>query len=523
MLTRSSHPRSGRPSQDGSVVMSANDRLRSASSAPDSRTIPCRHAGSGTKRGSREGRITTSPRGATGTATPGPSRSKVSADDQSGGGNSSVFVFVLDRHQQPLMPCHPARARELLTKGRAVVVRLHPFTIRLTDRTGGERQRVVLAIDPGSKITGFAVARQDGETRHALWLGELQHRGAQLRKKMQQRRNYRCRRRSANLRYRAARFLNRRRPDGWLPPSLQHRVDTTRTWVQRLQRYVPITQMAMELVRFDTQALQDPDITGIEYQQGTPFGYEVREYLLEKWGRQCVYCKKVDLALQIEHILPTSRGGTNRISNLTLACHDCNQKKGNRTASEFGHPAVQAQAQRPLKDAAAVNTTRQALYVALHSLGLPLETATGGRTKWNRNRLTLPKTHAIDALCVGTVETVRHWSLAALTIMATGRGAYQRTQVTTSGFPRSFRMRHKTVQGFRTGDLVNAVVSKGAHAGIYTGRVAVRATGRFNIKTATSTIQGIPHQWCWLLMRADGYSYVTNSARRKDAPHSRPK
>ena len=130
-------------------------------------------------------------------------------------------VFVLDRCGAPLMPCHPARARKLLGKGGAVVVRLHPFTIRLRDRVGGETQEVELKVDPGAKVTGLALVRDDGEV---LFLAEIEHRGARIRKAMQQRRNYRRRRRSANLRYRKKRFLNRR-SGRKLPPSLQSRVD----------------------------------------------------------------------------------------------------------------------------------------------------------------------------------------------------------------------------------------------------------------------------------------------------------
>jgi 5-methylcytosine-specific restriction endonuclease McrA len=297
-----------------------------------------RHAGSGTKRERRDRRDATYPRGATETANFSPSRLEGQPNGQSGMGNHSNRVFVLDARHHPLMPCHPARARELLAKGLAVVIRLHPFTIRLKRRMSGETQPVILGIDPGSQITDLALARTIVETRSTLWLGTLQHRGAHIRKKLEQRRRYRRRRRSANLRYRAPRFYNRRRREGWLPPSLQHRVDTTLSWVLRLQRLVPVSTVVMEIVKFDTQAFQNPDISGIVYQQGTLYGYEVREYLIEKWGRQCVYCHKTNLALQLEHIIPTSRGGTNRITNLTLACERCNQEKGSQTSTEFGHP-----------------------------------------------------------------------------------------------------------------------------------------------------------------------------------------
>ncbi|HAO02349.1 MAG TPA: HNH endonuclease, partial [Halomonas sp.] len=105
-----------------------------------------------------------------------------------------------------------------------------------------------------------------------------------------------------------------------LAPSLQHRVDTVMAWVNRLSKSAPITGISQELVRFDTQKLESPEISGVEYQQGTLLGYEVREYLLEKWGRKCAYCGTADTPLEIEHVVPRSRGGSNRVSNLTLSC-----------------------------------------------------------------------------------------------------------------------------------------------------------------------------------------------------------
>ena len=404
----------------------------------------------------------------------------------------------------------------MLRKGRAVVVRMYPFTIRIKDRVGGTMQPVSLKLDPGSKTTGVAVAREDEDKTEALWLGEITHRGAQIRKSLEQRGGYRRRRRNANLRHRAPRFNNRRTPEGRLMPSLRHRVDNVVSWTRRLMRWCPITRIAMELVRFDMQAMQNPEIRGVEYQRGALFGYEVREYLLEKWGRKCAYCGAEGVPLQVEHIQPKARGGSNRVSNLALACRPCNEQKGARPVEEFlrGKPEVLrrvlAQAKVSLKDAAAVNATRWTLWRALKATGLPLETGSGGRTKYNRCRLGVPKTHALDALCVGRVEAVSGWQIPTLAIRATGRGAYRRTQVTASGFPRGYLMRKKTVFGFRTGDMVVASVPTGKKAGIHRGRVAVRETGSFNIQTSAGVVQGIGHKRCRLRMRADGYGYQTN-------------
>lgn len=338
------------------------------------------------------------------------------------------MVFVLDRKQRPLMPCTEKRARLLLERRRAVVHRLYPFTIRLKDRLVEEsaRQPVGVKWDPGSKTTGMAVVRReetpDGPVDHVLFLVELVHRSDAVRERMRKRAACRRRRRVANLRYRAPRIVNRRRPDGWLPPSLKSRVHHVLTWANRVRRLAPVTFVEMELVKFDTQALQHPEISGVAYQRGELCGYEVWEYLLEKFGRRCAYCGAEGVPLEQDHVIPRSRGGTDRVSNLAVSCRPCNQAKGDRTAAEFGHPEVQAQAKAPLRDAAAVNATRWAIWNGLRALGGEMRAWTGGRTKWNRHRLGLPKTHALDAVCVGELAGVSGADSPVLVITALGRG-----------------------------------------------------------------------------------------------------
>lgn len=440
---------------------------------------------------------------------------------------SQAYVFVLDTHGVPLQPCSPARARKLLAKGRAVIARRTPFTIRLKDRTVAESEvdGVEVGIDPGSKHTGIAVfTTQAGERRGRFSL-QLDHRGAQIRKKMDQRANYRRRRRSANLRYRAARFENRTRPAGWLPPSLKHRVDTTTAWVDRLSRWAPVRAVHVERAAFDTHALSAGKLLeGVEYQQGTLHGFEVREYLLAKFGRSCVYCGATNVPLNIDHVRPRSRGGSDRVANLVLACIPCNQAKGNTPAEEFlaGKPKilarVLARAKAPLRDAAAVNATRWALWRALDQR-LPTHVGSGGRTKFNRTRNQLPKSHALDALAVGKVEAITHTVDTVLVAGCAGRGSYTRTRPDKHGFPRLRLPRSKRFFSFATGDLVRAVVPKGKKAGTHIGRVAVRATGSFNITTAQGTVQGINHRHVRLLQRADGYAYTV---RKEKGVSSRP-
>jgi RRXRR protein/HNH endonuclease len=296
---------------------------------------------------------------------------------------------------------------------------------------------------------------------------------------------------------------------------LASRISNTLTWVHRLRRWSPVGAISLELVKFDMQKMENPEISGVEYQQGTLEGYEIREYLLEKWGRKCAYCRATNVPLQIEHIVPTIRDGSNRVSNLTIACQPCNDAKGTRTAEEFGHPEIQAQARAPLRDAAAVNATRWALFHRLVQTGLPMETGTGGRTKWNRTTRELPKTHWTDAACVGasTPASLRVAGIVPLRISATGRHARQMCRTNAYGFPDKAPKATSVVGGLRTGDIVRAVVAASSiKAGVYVGRIAVRATGSCNITTANGTVQGVHVRYCRPLQRGDGYTYTKGAA-----------
>jgi 5-methylcytosine-specific restriction endonuclease McrA len=236
-------------------------------------------------------------------------------------------VFVVDSERKPLNPVHPGRARRLLTDRKAAVLRRFPFTIILKGAVpDAQTDPLRVKIDPGSKTTGLAMVND--VSGDVVWAAELSHRGQQIVQNLDNRRMYRRSRRQRHTRYRQPRFHKRRRSAGWLPPSRASRIRNVVTWVQRLQRYAPIAALSQELTKFDTQALQDPEISGVEYQQGTLAGYELREYLLEKWERRCAYCRRADLPLHVEHIVSKARGGSNRVSNLTLACESCNQQKG---------------------------------------------------------------------------------------------------------------------------------------------------------------------------------------------------
>lgn len=440
------------------------------------------------------------------------------------------------------MPCHPARARQLLSRGRATLVRRVPCVIRLSDRmaTQSAVQPLAVGLDPGSKASGVALMRIDQTgAQIPLFAAELWHRGPQIHKALQQRAGYRRRRRSAHCRYRPARFLNRRRVAGWLPPSVVHRVHSLRTWVLRLARWCPVVEVHMEVNSFDTQLMQDPDISGPEYQHGTLYGFEIKEYLRSRHGGACAYCgrpkKGEKLQMEVDHLIPRRLGGSDRVSNLVWSCHECNHDLKGRLAPEAWLSDLQSYTdelnkirarnlknlmagRRPsLRDAAVMNACRYRLRAEL-AAALPHVRVQGwsaARTAWNRQQLQVPKTHAIDACCVGergsrVVWRHGHDALKPLKIIAVGHGSRQVIRPDRSGFPRASRAKmpifkaHNGIS-YRTHDLVVATTPCGRRL----SSIAIRASGSFHLRGVSRpyTLTNLSHRHCRLVQRHDGYRY----------------
>jgi 5-methylcytosine-specific restriction endonuclease McrA len=429
------------------------------------------------------------------------------------------FVFLVDTTKKPLNPVHPGQARLLLKQGKAAVFRRYPFTLILkAARSDVTPEPLLLKIDPGSKTTGLAIVNDANGT--VVWAAELTQRGEQVRKHQADRRAVRRSQRRRKTCYRKTRFDHRRRKPGWLPPLLVSRIASVTARVSRLRRRCPLAALSQELVRFDSQLMQNPVVTGVEYQQGTLAGYETREYLLENWQWRCAYCKQADVPLAIEHLRPRARGASNRVSNLALSCPHCNQRKGTQTTAEFGFPELQAQAQVPLKNAAAANATRWVLHERLTATGLPVESGTGGRTKLNCTLRNLPKTYWTDAACVGasTPEVLQVGEVQPLFIEAPGWHSRQMCLMDKPGFPRARAKQQSPVKGFHTADMARAVVSQGVKVGTCVGRVAVRTKGSFNEASSTGTVQGIAARYCHLVQQRDGSRYAKGGSDSSPSP-----
>lgn len=351
----------------------------------------------------------------------------------SGKSGQNTRVFVLNMRGTPLMPTTPRKARKLLEQNNAKVMQRTPFTIQLLYATGETKQDVTLGIDPGYSYIGFS-AVSDGKE---LIAGEVTLR-RDIKKLLEQRSSYR-RKRRGRLWHRKPRFDNRGKDKGWLAPSIQHKLDSHIKSVDRIKSILPITNVVVEVATFDQQKMQNPEISGTEYQQGDLQGYAVREYLLEKWQRKCAYCGKTDVPLEVEHIIPKSRGGSNRVSNLTIACHDCNQAKGNQTAEEFGHPGIQAKAKKPLKAAAFMNIVKKKLVSILDC-----DITYGYITKHDRIKLDLEKSHVNDAFVIaGGVDQVRSEYTYTITLKRRNKRSIQMNR---KGFKPSIRRQRYSLQ-----------------------------------------------------------------------------
>ena len=312
------------------------------------------------------------------------------------------LIYVQNSEGQPLMPTRRHnKVWYWLRTGRAHLVRRQPFTIQLRLATTNYTQPATVGVDTGSQTVGIA-AITNGEV---ICQAEV-HLRTDIKEKLDRRRQYRQNRRGRKTRYRSARFANRRRKAGWLSPTVRSKAQATIKAVWWITSLLPVHQVNVEAGSFDTQKMHHPEISGRQYQQGQLEGYLLREYLLTKCKRQCSYCGARDVPLQIEHLTPKSRGGTDRASNLTISCAPCNLKKGKQTAEEFGFPQMQAQAKMPLKDVAHVSSMKTAVVTGLQEqFGYDQVSITFGyETKYKRIQvLSLPKSHTNDAVAIACV------------------------------------------------------------------------------------------------------------------------
>ena len=413
-------------------------------------------------------------------------------------------VPVIDEAHHPLAPCSPRRARILVQQDKAHGRHRNGVYYLTLHRTIPQEsiQSSSLMIDLGKSFTGIAIVRDDEQHNRAiLFCTTIRHRN-DIQKRMTQRASFR-RNRRGRLRFRKPRFSNRRRKPGWLPPSLRSRLDNTLTWIDRLTGLIAISEIHVETTQFDAQRLRNPEVHGKDYQQGQLYQTTLRAFVIHRDNSTCRYCGKKTKPVELDHVIPRSLSGPNTPWNLVVACHKCNQRKGNKSLAEFLKPRpqrladIEAQLQKPLASAAHMNVIIPALLNRLHQQGVPVTEHDAAQTAANRQTLNVKKDHHIDAAVLGEPTTLHGVPSHILSIKASGRGQRKRIIPGKSGTPRSqhwpaycrlspserrkiptpgHKNRRKRIDGIGTGDLVQIQHASGtvrSHATPYRNRVSI--------------------------------------------------
>ena len=307
-------------------------------------------------------------------------------------------VFVLNMRGEPLMPCSPRKARILLRDGKAKIFGYEPFTIQLLTATGETAQEVHVGVDTGAKHIGLAVVSEG----KVLYAAEIELR-QDIKSLLKTRRDLRRGRRFRNTRYREARFLNRRRPDGWLPPSLESRVHAHFKWIDRFCGLLPNPVLHIEAGKFDSAKMINPNISGVQYQQGPAAGYyDVRYFVLARDEYTCQVCKKKGRILQTHHIIFRSSGGTNRADNLITVCTDCHTHAAHQPGGILYKWQQKKKKVRQYKEPPFMNTLRRRLFERYPNACFTY----GSVTTPARNALGLEKSHINDAIAISGTSSV---------------------------------------------------------------------------------------------------------------------
>jgi len=384
-----------------------------------------------------------------------------------------MFVYVINKHGEALMPCKPRKARMLLKQKKAKVVKRTPFTIQLLHGSSGYKQDISLGVDAGTKHIGLSATTE----KKVLFEGEVQLR-TDIQKLLATKREFRRARRNRKTRYRMPRFLNRKKDKGWLAPSVQHKVDSHIKLIDRVHDILPIKHITVEVAQFDIQKIKNPHIEGVEYQQGAQLGFwNVREYVLFRDKHTCQRCKgkKKDKILNVHHIESRQTGGDSPSNLITLckACHHHIHKKG------LEHTIKRSE--KSLRDTSQMTVMRWFIYNGLKEIYPHAKLTYGYITKNTRTKNNLEKSHMVDARCISgnPLATESDTTYLYKQVRKNNRQLHKATIL--KGGVRKANKAERFVKGFQ---LFDKVLFKGQECFIF-GR---RKTGYFDLRLLDGTI-----------------------------------
>lgn len=308
-------------------------------------------------------------------------------------------VFVKNMRGKPLMPCSQRKARLLLKEGKAKIIGYKPFTIQLLHSTGETTQEIHLGVDTGAKYIGIAATSED----KVLVKGEVELRD-DIHKNMMVRHQARRDRRNRNTRYRKARFLNRKRREGWLPPTVQSKLDATFMWIDRFYSLLPNPILHIEVGKFDIHKMINPDVVKDGYENGQCAGYyDVRYFVFARDNYTCQVCKKKNKILNTHHIIYRSKGGTDRADNLITVCTDCHTSENHKVGGILYNWMIKHKKVKQYKEATFMNIVRKRTFAKYSDAIITY----GSETSPYRKELGLDKTHYNDAIAISKIKNIK--------------------------------------------------------------------------------------------------------------------
>jgi len=384
------------------------------------------------------------------------------------------MVYVINKNGQPLMPTeNHAKVRVLLKSGKAKVVKKCPFTIQLLYDSTNHTQKVTLGVDSGSRHIGISATTKD----KVLFEADVELRN-DIVDLLSTRRELRHSRRNRKIRYRKPRFDNRKRKDGWLAPSVQQKVDSHLTMIEKVRKILPISDIVAEVASFDIQKIKNPSISGAEYQQGEQLDFwNVREYVLFRDGHTCQCCKgkSKDKILNVHHIESRKTGG-DAPNNLITLCETCHTgyHKGTVKLPKTIHRGMS------FRDATFMGIMRWAFYNKLKEIYPNVSLTYGYITKHTRIENDLPKDHYIDARCIsGNPKAVSSGEVFYYKKVRCHNRQIHKAKILKGGIKKRNQAPYE-VKGFR---LYDKVLWKGQKCFIF-GR---RSTGRMDLRLLDGT------------------------------------
>lgn len=423
-------------------------------------------------------------------------------------------IFVMNMRGDPLMPCTQKKARILLKEGKAVIYKYDPFTIQLTYATDETKQDCHIGIDTGSKHIGMAITSEN----KVLFKGEIELR-QDVKSNIDTKHIYRRSRRNRKTRYRQPRFLNRKRSDKWLPPSLQNRVDHTFHWIDTFCSLVSDPILHIEVGKFDTAKMINPEINGVDYQHGQTYGFfEERYFVFARDNYTCQCCgKSKDKILQTHHIIYRSNGGTDRVDNLITVCTDCHTSKNHQKGGILYKWQEQHKKVKQYKEPPFMNAIRKRIFARYPNA----HTTYGSETTPHRKELGLEKTHYNDAITISGITNIKEdpkeWLLIKQ-FRKKKRSLHEATARKGRKEPNCFQKRNSKNTPFYRGFYLNDKVKVFGHGQI--GYITGFTSGGAYVKNVDGEYITIPNKsykqvsikYLKLLSHNNNWQYVVKSA-----------